>query len=429
MQSASHTTRRRFLKTTAAAIAAPIIVPASAIGAGGPPPSDRIVLGMIGMGKMCGGHLGSMLRRTDVRVAAVCDVDGQKRARALKRSHDQYNRQDPKHTMPRTKGYNDFRRVLDRSDIDAILTATPDHWHAIIAVRAAQAGKDIYCEKPLSLTIHEARAMVRAVRRYGRVFQTGSQQRSNDQFRLACELVRSGRIGKVHTVHVNCGGPSVPCHLPAEPVPDYLDWDLWLGPAPLRPYHPTISPPISFHGWPQWRRFRDYSGGSMTDIGHHHFDIAQWGLGMDRSGPVEIIPPEHSPQKLLTYKYANGVTMFHGGGNASVHFIGTTGEVMTGRWYCRTDPPEIAKTPLRPNEVHLYRSPNHHSDWLDCIRTRQRPVADVEIGCRSVTVCHLGNLAYWLKRPLRWDPANERFVGDAEANRWLDRPKRAPWRL
>jgi predicted dehydrogenase len=316
---------------------------------------------------------------------------------------------------------------LARQDIDAVMIGTPDHWHAIIAIEAAKAGKDIYCEKPMSLTIREARAMVNAVRRYGRVFQTGSQQRSSWQFRFACELVQSKRIGELKSIEVYVGGPSQDCYLPEEPVPKQIDWSMWLGPAPWRPYNSNI---CSLNDPASWRSYRDYSGGSMTDWGAHHFDIAQWGMGMDHSGPIEIIPPDGKQVKWLTYRYASGVMVTHGGpGGYGVIFNGTEGKIEVNRVYIRTWPDSIAQKPTGPNEVHLYRSPGHHNDWLRSIRTRQRPICDVEIGCRSVTVCHLGNLAYWLKRPLRWDPLKEEFVGDAEANRWLDRPKREPWTL
>ena len=424
MRREARTTRRSFLRTAAAAVAAPCIVHSSVLGAS--PPSDRITMGLIGIGKMCWGHLGAMLGRANVQVLAVCDVDAAKRDRAKKRADDHYAKNGAKSGID---ACNDFRDVLARHDIDAVLIATPDHWHAIPTIRAAEAGKDIYCEKPFSLTLGEARAMVNAVRRYRRVFQTGSQQRSDHRFRFACEMVRSGRIGKLHTVHVNVGGPSVPCHLPAEPVREGVDWDLWLGPAPWRPFNEIICPAYTFKGWPRWRGYRDYSGGGMTDMGHHHFDIAQWGMGTELTGPVEIIPPDGKQHKHLTYKYANGVTMHHGGGNASIHFIGADGEVMVGRGDLRTNPPAMMHEPIAPDEVHLYDSPNHHNDWLQCIRTRKRPIADVEIGCRSVSICHLGNLAYRLKRPLRWNPDKELFLGDDEANRCLDRPKRAPWRL
>ncbi|MGB2823163.1 MAG: Gfo/Idh/MocA family oxidoreductase, partial [Phycisphaerae bacterium] len=306
------------------------------------------------------------------------------------------------------------------------MIGTPDHWHAIPAIAAAKAGKDIYCEKPMSLTIREARAMVNAVRRYGVIFQTGSQQRSEfaGRFRFAAEMVRSGRIGEIKRIHVNVGGPSGPSEdVPGEPLPpNTVDWDMWLGQAPWRPFSSRI-----LRGW---RPFRDYSGGSMTDMGAHHFDIAQWALDMDHSGPVEIIPPDGKGVQWLTYIYANGVVMHRGaGGGGSVVFYGTEGTIMVSRNALLTEPANIMEKPISAGEVRLHRGHSHKGNWVECIRTRRRPIADVEVGCRSVTVCHLGNIAYRLKRPLEWDPAREQFVNDAEANRLLDRPKREPWRI
>ena len=380
-------------------MAAPLFVRSSAFGA-----NDRITTGIIGLGGPAGGGAGG------TQLLAVCDVRDDKLARhALNLG---------------VAKYRDFRELLARDDIDAVLIGTPDHWHAIPAIAAAKAGKDIYCEKPMSLTIREARAMVNAVRRYGVVFQTGSQQRSEygGKFRFACEMVRSGRIGDLKCIHVNVWGPSGPCTLPAQPVPKGVDWDRWLGPAPQRPFHMKI-----LRGW---RSFRDYSGGGMTDWGAHHFDICQWALDADTSGPVEIIPPNGKDVKLLTFVYGSGVEVCHmGAQGAQIEFRGTKGRIMVDRGTLKTDPPHIKAKPIGPDEVHLYRSPGHKRNWVECIRTRQRPICDVEIGCRSVSVCHLGNIAYWLKRPLKWDPAREEIVGDPEAARWLDRPKRAPWRL
>ena len=302
-------TRRRFLAASAAAVAAPAVVPATALGKGDrPAPGDRIVMGCIGVGGMGTGDMRNFLGADEVQVVAVCDVDREKRDAAKKRVEDHYAKKSDKGDFKGCETYGDFRRLLERDDLDAVMIATPDHWHAILAISAAKSGKDIYCEKPLSLTIREARAMVNAVRRYGRVFQTGSQQRSvyGGKFHRACELVRNGRIGKITEVHVGCGGPSNDCYLPAQPVPEGLDWDMWLGPAPWRPYNEELHP---FY----WRPYRPFSGGSMTDIGAHMFDIAQWGLGMDHTGPVEIIPPDGKDVKRLTYKYANGVLMYHGG--------------------------------------------------------------------------------------------------------------------
>jgi len=205
---------------------------------------------------------------------------------------------------------------------------------------------------------------------------------------------------------------------------------MWLGPAPWRPFNDVLCPPVEFPGWPQWRRFADYAGGGLSDMGAHHFDIAQWGMGTELTGPVAITPPDGKDVKWLAFRYANGVTLYHGGGHdADVTFIGTDGKIMIGRHPTRTEPKEIQEAPIAPNEVHLYESRNHHEDWLNAIRRRSRPICDVEIGARSVALCLLGNIAYKLRRPLRWDPDKEEFPGDPEANRELDRPRRAPWTL
>lgn len=394
-------------------------------------PSERLTIGCIGIGGMGNGNMRKVLGRGDVQVIAVCDVDRKRLDAARKAVEDHYSGDRGGGTYKGCMATVDFREMLSRDDLDAVIISTQEHWHAIQSIEAMKAGKDVYCEKPLALTIHEARAIVNAARRHGRVFQTGSQQRSGGTFRFACELVRNGRIGKVKTIHVAVGGPSGECFLPAEPVPEGLEWDLWLGPAPWRPYHSRLHPY-------SWRSFRDYSGGQMTDWGAHHFDIAQWAMGMDESGPVEVHPPDGKDFPLLTYRYANGTLMFHGKGKDvfqsregnGIVFTGTEGRLEINRSYFRTWPDSIAKEPIGPGDIHLYRTRGHNmDDWLECIRTRQKPVCDAEIGCRSVTVCHMGNLAYWLKRPLRWNPEKEEFVGDDEANRWRDRPKRAPWRL
>ncbi|NCO37780.1 MAG: oxidoreductase [Armatimonadetes bacterium CG_4_10_14_3_um_filter_66_18] len=423
-QSSTEVSRRSFLKgASAAALSAPYFLTSSALGAEGrPPASERITMGFIGVGGMGGANLSAFLGFGEVQVLAVCDVDPKFREEKQRWVNERYADAKAGGTYKGCDTHDDFRELAARDDLDAICVATPDHWHALAAVEALRKGKDVYCEKPLSLTIHEARAMVHAVRRYGRVFQTGSQQRSESNFRFACEMVQSGRIGKVQTVNVSVGGPSGDCYLPAEPVPEGMDWDRWLGPAPYRRFNSGLHP---FN----WRRYRDYSGGGMTDWGAHHFDIAQWGLGMDHSGPVEVIPPDGADVKMLTYKYASGVTMYHGGGANGVLFTGAEGKVEVNRGYLQTWPKELQEQPTGAGEVHLYDSRNHRGNFLECIRTRRKPLCDVEIGCRSVSVCHMGNLAYWLNRPLRWDPEKEEFVGDAEANRWLERAYRGEWRL
>ena len=439
MPQPSRTTRRAFLSCAARvaglAVAAPLIAPATVLGAAGRAPSDRITMGMIGIGNMGGGHLGGLIGNGEVKILAVCDARQEVRERSKAKVDAAYKQE----AATGCKMYHDFREMLLRPDIDAVLIATPEHWHAIMVIEAARAGKDIYCEKPLSHTIAEARAMVDAVRRYDRVFQTGSQQRSEANFRYACELVQNGRIGKVKSVHVAVGGTSFEADLPEQPVPYGLDWDLWQGPAPERPYNATRASGDYGGGW---RMIRDYSGGMMCDWGAHHFDIAQWGLGMDLNGPVEIFPPDGKDHPVLTYRYANGIPLYHmdgpGAGKVPVPtsrgvngilFVGEEGWVEVNRGYFRTGPEEIGKEKLGPDAIHLYESPEHHTDWFNCIRARKRTICDVAIGASTITVCHLGNIAYRLGRPIRWDPAAHRIVGDEEASRLLDIPKRGTWSI
>ncbi len=425
--------RRQFLKSTAGlaagAITFPYIIPSSALGkAGTVAPSNRITLGFIGTGKQSKRLMKSFLNSPGTQVLAGCDVDKLKRERGQK-IVEEYYWQKAGGTYKGCETYGDFRELLARADIDAVVIATPDHWHAITVILSAKAGKDIYCEKPLSQTIVEAREMVNAVRHYGRVFQTGSMQRSDWHFRLGCELVLNGYIGELKYVTVSVGGPPEDKPLAAMPVPDYLDWDMWVGPALWRPYNSELSPHISWDDYPDWRNNSRFGGGEMTDWGAHHFDIAQWGMGTDDSGPVEIIPPDNKDYKVLTYKYANGVTMTRGCEGRGVLFTGTKGKVEVDRGHLKTWPDSLKNQQIGPNEIHLYESRNHYVDWLDAIRKRTKPICDIEIGCRSVTVCHLGNIAYKLNRPLKWDPKREVIIGDSEAGRLLSRPMRSPWHL
>jgi predicted dehydrogenase len=431
MTGTNNPSRRQFLKratgTAMGAVALPYFVPASVFAGAGNAPSERITLGFIGAGKQSKHLMKSFLNSPGTHVVAACDVDKLKLARGKKIVEDHYARKSGG-SYKGCDTYGDFRDVIGRDDIDAVVISTPDHWHAITVIQSAQAGKDIYCEKPLSQTIEEARAMVNAVRRYGRVFQTGSMQRSNWRFRQGCELVRNGYIGELKHVTVGVGGPAKNPALEAQPVPDYLDWEMWLGPAQWRPYHSELSPHLSRDVFPRWRNNSRFGGGGMTDWGAHHFDIAQWGMGMDESGPVEIIPPDGKDYKVLTYKYASGVTMIRDSANG-VLFTGTKGTVETNRSHFQTSPESLKDQKLGPNEIHLYESRNHYVDWLDAIRKRSKPICDIETGCRSVSVCHLGNIAYKLGRPLKWDPKSEVFVGDDDANRLISRPMRSPWHI
>jgi hypothetical protein len=419
--------RRQFLTAaSAAALSTPFLLHSARAAAKEIGPNDRITLGVIGNGIQGRGLTDNFLASPNTQVVAVCDVDTTRREFTRKRVDEFYSIKGNKEYKG-CAAYKEFGELLARKDIDAVVIAAPDHWHAYIAIAACKAGKDVYCEKPLSLTIHEARAMVNAARKYDRVFQTGSMQRSSSEFRKACELVRNGRLGTIKQVIVDVGPPSIPCDLPEEPMEPGLNWDMWLGPAPSRPYNSVLSPRGINNFFPNWRNYREYSGGMMTDWGAHHFDIAQWGLGMDDSGPVEIIPPE-DPKAVrgVRYLYANGVEMIHGD-SGGVLFIGTEGKILVNRGKFEATPASLGEAPLPGNAIRLYNSYSHSKDFLDCMRSRKKPICDVEIGCRSVTVCLLGNLAYWHHRHLYWDPAKERFLRDEEANQWLDRPKRAPW--
>jgi predicted dehydrogenase len=433
MQRSTLVTRRRFLQATGAtaALAAPAIVPSSVLGRNRPTPSERLTIGFIGIGVMSRGHLSRFLGYSDVQVVAVCDVDKTRREHAQKMADDKYAEAVKSGEAKACDAYVDFCELLARKDVDAVVIATPDHWHANQVIEAARSGKDIYCEKPLSLTIGEAKRMIEVVREHKRVFQTGSQQRSEfgGMFRRACEIVRSGRIGKVLTIHVGVGGPSLWCDLPEESMEPGLDWNLWLGPAPERPYNSVLSPRGLHNHFPAWRNYREYSGGQMTDMGAHHFDIAQWALDMDRSGPVEIIPPaDPKASHGVKFIYSNGVEIIHGG-PSGLTIVGANGVISVDRDHLTSIPEKIAKEPLGEKDVRLFESPGHHRNWLDCIRTREKPICDIEIGAGSVTVCHLGNLAYWNDRRLRWDPKAWQFRDDPEANTWLDCPRRDPWKL
>ena len=424
--------RRSFIKksiVSGLAVGFPTIIPSSVLGANAP--SNRITLGFIGVGKQANSILiRDFLRKDNTQVLALCDVESKRLNIARKTVEEHYGEMTASGTYNGCATYGDFRELLARKDIDAVVISTPDHWHALITIEACKQGKDVYCEKPLSSTIYEAKMMVEAVKRYKRILQTGSMQRSWHEFQFACEMVRSGRIGDVHTVYVNVAGASGPCYLPAQPVFDTLDWNMWLGPAPWRPYNEILCPDHT-KTYPMWRLYRDYAGGMMTDWGAHHFDIAQWGLGMDHTGPVEIIPPDGKDVKYLTYIYKNGIKMYHTGvfAKVGIEFIGTTGRVMVNRKYLETDPPDIMKNPIRPDEVQLYRSTNHKDNWLECIRTRRKPICDVSIGAGSAIVCHLGNIAYWTKRPFKWDPEKEMIIGDKVQSDLMSYSYREPWIL
>jgi predicted dehydrogenase len=386
------------------------------------PPSEQIRIGSIGVGNQGKGNLKAFLKQA----VAVCEVDSTRLADAAK-TLEQAGKK------PITTG--DYRKLLERKDIDAVVITTPDHWHALQTVQACQAGKDVYCEKPLTLTIDEGKAMVVAARKYSRVVQTGSQQRSSKEFRIACEAVRNGVVGEISEVKVglpkpNFKGPPVK----DAPPPKDLDYEIWLGPAPERPYNEKRVHYL-------FRFFWDYSGGQQTNFGAHHLDIAQWGLGMDESGPVSVEgtakfhpegwyeTPDHTE---ITYKYSNKVVMHCGQGYPQgTTFIGSKGVVYVtrGKVEITIGGAKVDPAKLPPGAVKLEVSGNHHTNWLDCIKSRKKPICDVAIGHRSATVCHLGNIAIRTGKKLTWDPKAETFVGDAEAAKWTSKEYRKPWKL
>jgi len=439
-------TRRRFLASAGAALAAPYVLPARARGAAAP--SNRVHVGCIGVGNQGSQVLQGFLQNDDVQVVAVCDVNtasyGYKTASqylgrdpARRMVEDHYAAGSPSGRFRGCDAVTDFREVLGRPDVDAVTIVVPDHWHAVMTVLAARAGKDIYCEKPLSLTVEDGRAMVQAVRRSGIVLQTGSHERSRQVTRLACELVRNGRIGRLRRIlavvgpHNKVGPEGAWAPMP---VPPGFDYETWLGPAPWEPYHKDRC-------LYTFRFILDYSGGQVTNYGAHSLDMAQWGHGTDRTGPVEVEDagsewPRDGLFNVATRvgfraRYADGVELecLTRDDNVAARFEGTEGWVEVGYKGFFTEPESLKRTVFGPNEVRLYESRDHYRNFLDCVKSRAEPAAPVEVGHRSVTLCHIGNIAMRLGRRLRWDPEAERFIGDDEANRLLGRPKRAPWGL
>jgi len=423
--------RREFLKATAAAIGLPAIIPAAALGADGTvAPSNRIVMGFIGVGSKGTGNMRGFLGRDDVQVVGVCDVDRDHRERAKALVDEKYENED-------CQEYLDFRELIGRGDLDAVGLGLPDHWHAIPAIAAARAGLDAYGEKPLSRSIREGRAMVDAMDRYGRVWQTGSQQRSGGNFHHACELVRNGRIGKVSYVEVGLGaGPTIPFS-PVEQVPDALDYDFWLGPAMWRPYRQFGGKGGRCH-W-NWRWVLDYSGGRLTDWAGHHIDIAHWGLGLERTGPVEIEGKGEYPMEGLataprsfrfSMKYATGVEIVVASDvRMGVTWYGEDGKIFVTRKTQSTDPTGIWDEVIGGGEIRLYDSPEHKRNFIECVKTRRETVAPAEIGHRSISAGLLGEIAMLTGRKIQWDPEREEIINDPGATALLGRAYREPWVL
>ncbi len=445
----SDPTRRQFLGQSAL-LGAPLILPSGALGAAGrAPASARINVGFIGTGNQGLNDIRGFLGDGRVQIVAVCDVNresagywdggvaGREPARRLVEQHYAADRKAGKYKG--CTAYRDFRDLLARKDIDAVVVCTPDHWHAIPVVAACKAKKDVYCQKPLALTIAEGRAMSDAVKKHKRVFQCGSQQRSDSNFRRACELVRNGRIGKVHTVR--CGLPGgrpdfgrTGGRKKPEPVPKDFDYEFWLGPAPRKPYAPARCH-VNF------RWIYDYSGGQVTDWGGHHPDCAQWGLGTEHTGPVEIrnakatFPPDElwdtATEFYFEAIYRDGVKLIVSNKErGGVKWEGADGWVWADRGRHDASPKALLKSKIGAKEVHLYKSDNHYRNFIDCVLSRKETAAPVEVAHRSIAICHLGNIAMRLgRKSLRWDPVKEQILGDADAAKMLSRPYRAPWAL
>lgn len=428
--------RRNFIRTGIMSIIgsmiAPAIIPSTALGLGGRvAPSERIVMGAIGLGIMGSGNMRSFLGPSYVQMVAVCDVDGKRVENARNTVERHYEARTENGSYSGCDTYQDFRELLARYDIDAVCISTPDHWHALQSIMAVKAGKDVYCEKPLTHRIQEGRVLSDTVARYGAVLQTGSQQRSSEKFRFACELVRNERIGKLKRIHVRLPSARRIGPQPEMPVPEDFNYDMWLGPAPWSPY-------TKERCHYNFRFNFDYGGGQMTNFGAHNLDIAQWGNGTQYSGPVEVEGTGEFPttgiynvpvRYKINYKYANGVELLCDSTGFDALFEGTDGWVRVNRGRIDANPKSLLNSPILPHEEHLYESQSHRVNFLDCVRTRRQPIANAEIGHRTATMCHLGNIACLLGRKLNWNPETERFVNDPEADRLLSREYRPPWAL
>jgi predicted dehydrogenase len=406
MSKSDRPTRRQFLVQGCAAVAAPYVITSAALGADGrPPASERIVMGGIGLGNQGGGDQGAFLGRKDVQYVAVCDVRKNVRDGKKNQVDGHYKNQD-------CKACNDFREITGRSDIDAVHIATPDHWHAIIIVDACRNGKDVFCQKPESLTLAEGQKMVAAARRYGRVVSGGSQRVLED-YKDAVKKCWGGELGAIKSINVHAGPPSQPCNLPAEQVPEGMDWDMWLGPAPWAPYNKARCDGNFSTGGGSWRSYKDYSGGHMTDWGAHHFGGATFAIDVRDLQPEEVTYNDEKGKAYLTFRYPNGILLYNNRpGVGNLHVEGTPGETRAAK-----------PVPVYNGEGGIC------GDFIHACKTREKPFRDIQYAVNTMSVCHLGIIAYELKRSLKWDAAKQEFPGDAEANRFVDRARREPWVL
>ena len=434
-------------------ITVPTIVPSTVFGKNAP--SNKINIGQIGFGRIAMGHdLPGTMQYDIARVVAVADVDNKRAKEGKAFVEKYYNEKKDSSQYVDVKTYQDYRQMLDDTEIDAVIISTPDHWHAQPAIEAALAGKDIYLQKPTSLTITEGRALSDVIRLTGRILQVGTQQRSSPQFRIAAELVRNGRIGKLHTVRIGLPGDPAGPEVPEMPIPKNLDYDMWLGSTPEVYYTETRVHPQHDYSRPGWLRCEQFGAGMITGWGQHHIDSAHWGMNMEYTGPVEVQALAEFPKDglwdvhgdfMVKSKYENGVTMIISGGYTNgIRYEGTDGWIFVSRGdYQATasDPeskkesakaldasdPKILTSKIGDDETHLYVSEEHHGNWVDCIQSRREPICTAEVGHRTCTVCLISHIAMKLDRKLHWDAANERFKGDDEANAMLSRVQRAPW--
>jgi hypothetical protein len=394
------------LKTAGAVVAAPYVITSSALGNDErPPASDRIVMGGIGIGNMGRGDHGAFMGRGDVQYVAVCDVRKSFRDSAKATTDQHYQNSD-------CASYVDFREMLARDDIDAVHIATPDHWHSIMIIEACRSGKDVYCQKPESRTLREGRLMVEAARRYARVVSGGSQRVLED-YRGTVDPCWSGELGPIKSINVNVGPLSQPCNLPEEAVPDDMHWDLWLGPAPWAPYNSKRCDGNFGTSGGSWRSYVDYSGGGMTDWGAHHFGGATFAVDVREMQPAEVNYVDSPEGKYLEFVYANGIKITHNRpGFENMQVEGTPGEQK-----------EAKPVPSYKGQGGIY------GDFIECVKTREKPFRDIELAINTMAVPLMGIVAYTLQRSLKWDAATQSFVGDAEANRFLDRARREPWTI
>jgi predicted dehydrogenase len=434
-------TRRDSLKLMATGLTAPLILPRMLRGAEAP--SNTLRLASIGTGRMGHGDMKECVYNgldaaIQARVVAVCDLDLNRARHAAAEVEGIYSTHLSGKPQSRVKVYQDFRALLAKEELDGITISTPDHWHALLAIAAAKAGKDIYIQKPLTYSMGEGQQLVKAVRENNVVLQTGSQQRSSVYFRTVCERVRNGRIGTLREIHVGLPEDHGSGTFVESPVPDNLDYDMWLGPRPVVPYTPHGVHPISGYGRPGWLQIEAYCRGMITGWGAHMNDIAQWGHGSDDGGLVEIQASAEFPARGLFNvhtkfqaegTYADGVKLFQKTGAAGVKFVGDDGWLFVNRGSMNASNRDILREKLAPDETHLYVSANHMKDFLSCMRTRKDPICPVEVGHRSNSICVMTHIAMKLGRKLNWDPKAERFVNDDAANALLDYEHRAPWQV